>query len=104
MADTGRPIIVPPSGSRSQLVEILESLAKATPRASGSLDTLLSTAARSLPSGSCLVLVTGSPGNAPRAMLADLKARGYRITILPIGGEAQAEPGKTVHTLSEASR
>jgi uncharacterized protein (DUF58 family) len=105
MADTGRPITVPPSGSRSQLVEILESLAKATPRASGSLDTLLSTAARSLPPGSCLVLVTGSPENAPRPLLADLKARGYRITILPIAGSTQAasaEAGAAMHTFSEA--
>ena len=103
--DTGRPITVPPSGSRSQLVEILESLAKATPRASGSLDTLLSTAVRSLPSGTAFVLVRGPYRASPRLPLAELRARGYRISLLPIGEEAQAPPveaGNDVHSSSEA--
>ncbi|OPY91138.1 MAG: hypothetical protein A4E73_02178 [Syntrophaceae bacterium PtaU1.Bin231] len=105
-ADTGRPIAVPPSGSRSQLVEILESLAKATPRASGSLDTLLSAAARTLPSGSCFVLVTGSSADIPQATLADLKARGYRITMVPVEGKTQPPSGATGDAvrISEASR
>jgi len=83
-ADTGRPISIPPGGSRSQLVEILEAFAKATSQANGSHFHLLAEATTSLPGGTSILLVTGDPQNVPRNLLAALEDRGCRVTILPI--------------------
>jgi uncharacterized protein (DUF58 family) len=84
-ADSGQGIQIPPGGSRHQLTEILESLAKVTPRAKDPSETFLPRESRSLPSGTTLILVVSRiPGSFFR-LLKDLEESGAKLLLLRIG-------------------
>jgi uncharacterized protein (DUF58 family) len=84
-ADSGQAIQIPPGGSRDQLMEILEALAKVTPRAKDSSEAFLQRESKSLPSGTTLILVASQIPESFFRLLRDLKERGTKLLLLRIG-------------------
>ena len=84
-ADSGQAIQIPPGGSRDQLMEILEALAKVTPRAKDSSEAFLQRESNSLPSGTTLILVASQIPESFFRLLRDLKERGTKLLLLRIG-------------------
>ena len=86
-ADSGQAIQIPPGGSRDQLMEILEALAKVTPRAKDSSEAFLQRESKSLPSGTTLILVASQIPESFFRLLRDLKERGAKLLVLRIGNQ-----------------
>ena len=84
-ADSGQAIQIPPGCSRDQLMEILEALAKVTPRAKDSSEAFLQRESKSLPSGTTLILVASRIPESFFRLLRDLKERGTKLLLLRIG-------------------
>jgi uncharacterized protein (DUF58 family) len=84
-ADSGQAIQVPPGGSRDQLMEILEALAKVTRRSKDSSEAFLERESKSIPSGTTLILVTSRASESFFRLLRDLKERGTKLLLLRIG-------------------
>jgi len=90
-ADSGQGIQIPPGGSRDQLMEILEALAKVTPRAKDSSEAFLQREIGSLPSGTTLILVASQIPESFSRLLRDLKERGTKSLLLRIGDPKESE-------------
>jgi hypothetical protein len=67
------------------LMEILEALAKVTPRAKDSSEAFLQRESKSLPSGTTLILVASQIPESFFRLLRDLKERGTKLLLLRIG-------------------
>jgi uncharacterized protein (DUF58 family) len=89
-ADSGQGIQIPPGGSRDQLMEILEALAKVTPRAEDPSEAFLQRETRSLPAGTTLILVASQIPQSFFRMLRDLGQRGTRLLLLRIGDREES--------------
>jgi uncharacterized protein (DUF58 family) len=84
-ADSGQAIQLPPGGSRDQLMEILEALAKVTRLAKDSSEAFLERESRSLASGTTLILVASQIPESFFRLLRDLQERGTKLLVLRIG-------------------
>jgi uncharacterized protein (DUF58 family) len=84
-ADSGQAIQIPPGGSRDQVMEILEALAKVTPRAKDSSEAFLQRESKSFPAGTTLLLVASHVPDSFFRLLRDLKERGTKLLLLRIG-------------------
>ena len=84
-ADTGQEIQIPPGGRRNQLMEILEALAKVTPRTRHSSETFLQRESESFPSGTTLILIASQIPDSFFRLLRDLKEKGTKLLLLRIG-------------------
>ena len=84
-ADSGQAIQIPPGGSREQLMEILEALAKVTPRTKDSSEVFLERESKSLPSGTTFILVASHAPDSFYRLLRDLKEKGTKLLLLRIG-------------------
>ena len=85
MADSGQPITILPGSSTSQLVEILEALAKATPLSSCPFEEFLQTERTSLPWGTTLVFILSRASPSLTELLVDLKESGHKLLVLQVG-------------------
>jgi hypothetical protein len=68
-------------------MEILDALAKVTPRAKDSSETFLQRESKSLPSGTTLILVASQIPESFLGLLRDLKERGAKLLVLRIGNQ-----------------
>lgn len=96
LAGGGRSAVLPPASGRGQLGDVLLALAKAQPHCV-SFAKLLDVARPSLASGSTLLVVTGGLDRAGERLLAELKARGFPVTVFLVGEEASAAGPFPVH-------
>ena len=85
LADTNQSIKVPPSTGMTQLVYILESLAKMTGNPSTRFDKFVQDERRSLPYGTTLIFIVSDPPEYLDGLLIDLRENGYKIIVLQIG-------------------
>ncbi len=92
LADSGLEVRIPPGGSRDQLMEILEALAKVTPQATDSMETILQRECNSLPSGTTLILIASKAPESLLWLLNDLKEKGYKLLLLLIGDQQKTGP------------
>lgn len=97
LADTGQPIRIPPSSSVSQLVGILEALARVTSRASSPFEEFLQSERRGLSWGTTLVFVLSRPSESLTELLVTLKEDGHKLLVLQIG---DSEGSKIKHTIT----
>jgi uncharacterized protein (DUF58 family) len=88
-ADSGLEIQIPPGGSRDQLMEILEALAKVTLRAKISSEAFLQSQSKSWPSGTTLILVVSQVPESFFPLLRDLKDRGTKLLLLRVGDQQE---------------
>lgn len=84
LADSGQPVRIPPSSSTSQLLEILEALAKVTPLVSHSFEEFLQGERIGLPWGTTLVFVLSRPSRSLTELLTSLKER-HKLLVLQVG-------------------
>jgi len=95
LADSGQSIKIPPGTGMTQLVHILESLAKMTHNTSIGFDKFLQEERRGLPYGSTIIFIVAEPPVHLDGLLADLKESGYKIMVLQINNEAEASKYNT---------
>jgi uncharacterized protein (DUF58 family) len=85
---SGEDVETAPSRDPSQLMHILELLAKASPYASMPFVTLLRSNSHKLPYGATIVVVTAVLGDDVLAELQSLSAAGHRLVVLFVGDGA----------------
>lgn len=94
LADSGRPVTLLPGSSTSQLVEILEALAKVTPSSSSPFEEFLEAERTTLPWGTTLVFIIYRPSRLLTEQLIGLKDSGHNLLVLQIGDtEGSETPG-----------
>jgi uncharacterized protein (DUF58 family) len=98
LADSGLEVRIPPGGSRDQLMEILEALAKVTPQAKDSMETILQRESNSLPSGTTLILIASKAPESLRWLLNDLKEKGHKLLLLLVGVQQKTGPEGVIPT------
>ena len=84
-ADSGQAIQVSPGGTRDQLMEILEALAKVTRRVKDSSEAFLQRESKSLPSGTTLILVASQIPESLYRLLKTMREEGAELLLLRIG-------------------
>jgi len=87
LADSGQPARIPPGSSPSQLVSILESLAKVTASPSGFFEQFIQTERQGLLWGTSLVIILSRSWPSLSGILASLREAGFKIVVLQIGDE-----------------
>ncbi len=85
LPDSGQPVRIPPGGGVSQLVNILEALAKVTLLPSGSFDGFLQSERGGLPWGTTVVVVISKLSDSLAGLLAELREAGHKPLVLQIG-------------------
>jgi len=85
LADSGQPITILPGSSASQLVEILEALAKVTPLFSSPFEGFLQAERTSLPWGTTLLFILSKPSPSLIQLLIGLKESRHKLLVLQVG-------------------
>ncbi|MBE9513212.1 MAG: DUF58 domain-containing protein [Chloroflexi bacterium] len=85
LADSGRPVGIPPGSGTGHLVSILEALAKVTPHSSGLLAELIQGEQKHLPWGTTLIFILSKPTVSISRLLSSLKERGHKSVTIPVG-------------------
>lgn len=102
MADSGEAVSIAPGGSRRQMTQILDSLARVTPKPSSPFEPFFDAQRERLQAGTTLLLIFARPPEFLQGLLSHLKRAGHKILVLLIGdhGEIRLEeiPWKRVRT------
>lgn len=103
LADSGQPVTMLPGSSASQLVEMLEALAKVTHIASGPFEEFLQAELTGLPWGTTLVFILSRPSPSLTQILLSLTESGHRLMVLQVGepAESQIEPTIAWHNVRQ---
>jgi uncharacterized protein (DUF58 family) len=88
LADTGQPAVIAPGAGRGRIVDILETLAKATGRSSGPAAAFLDAQKGRLAAGTTVIFLAARMADGLADRLADLKSNGFRVLVLVIGEQA----------------
>lgn len=96
MADSGLPVRISPGGSTSQLVEILEALAKVTPLTSQPFEEFFQDERIGLPWGTTLVFILSRPRKALVDLFAGLKESGHKVLVLQVSEEEVNATGHSI--------
>jgi uncharacterized protein (DUF58 family) len=91
LADSGQPATLLPGSSASQLVEILEALAKVTPSSSRPFEEFLQAERSTLPWGTTLIFIIYRPSSLLIEQLIGLKESGHKLILLQIGSTEENE-------------
>jgi uncharacterized protein (DUF58 family) len=98
LADSGLAVSMAPGSTHDHLMEILEALAKVTPRYGDSFEAFLQGERRHLPSGSTLIFITSRADEPLLWLMNDLKEKGYRLLFLLIGDHEGTGPEGRIPT------
>jgi uncharacterized protein (DUF58 family) len=85
LVDSGQPVRILPGSSTGQLVEILEALAKVTPRVSSPSDEFLESERIGLPWGTTFVFILSRPIQSLAELLTGMKESGHKLLVLQVG-------------------
>lgn len=96
LADTGKPIKIPPGSSRGQLVRILEALAKTTSLVSSPFEDFLQDERPALPWGTTIIFIISRPPEFLQELIATLKRAGYKTIVLQIGSSQNEDSNRSV--------
>lgn len=83
--DTCQPVSIAPSGSRDQLTDILEALAKVTASSCGPFENFLDKELEVLHAGTTVILIFAKPPDSLPLLIPSLKERGFRLMVFLIG-------------------
>jgi uncharacterized protein (DUF58 family) len=86
LADTGQPAVIAPGAGRSRVTEVLEALAKVTDRSSGSAAAFWEGQKERLTAGTTVIFILGRLPDLFSEQLADVRAAGFRLLVLLVGG------------------
>jgi uncharacterized protein (DUF58 family) len=100
-ADTGLPARIMPGSGVTQLIGILEALAKVTPKTSNEFKEFLQKERRGLPWGTTLICILSRPQEELAAVFDSLKRSGYKLMVFQVGGQDNPATGYPfdVHTI-----
>jgi uncharacterized protein (DUF58 family) len=104
LADSGQPITILPGSSNSQLLDMLEALAKVTPVSSGPFEEFLQSERRSLSWGTTLAVILSRPSPSLMQLLLGLKESGHKLLVLQVGdpGESETEHSIPWHRIEQS--
>lgn len=93
LADSGEAVSIAPGGSRRQITQILDSLAKVTPNPSSPFEPFFEAQRKRLHAGTTLLLIFARPPEPLQGLLSHLKGSGHNVLVLLIGdhGEVRLE-------------
>jgi uncharacterized protein (DUF58 family) len=91
LADTGQPAVMAPGAGRSRVTELLEALAKVTGRSSGPAAAFLESQKGRLAAGTTLIYILGRLSEGFPEHLAELRAAGFRLLVLHVGGQGEPD-------------
>ncbi len=83
--DSMLEVSIPPGGSREQLLQILEALAKITRKSKAAPETFLQREMANFPSGTTLILIASRFGPSLLWFANDLKEKGHRLLLVEAG-------------------
>jgi uncharacterized protein (DUF58 family) len=89
LADTGQPAAIAPGAGRGRVTEVLEALAKVTGRSSGPAAAFLEGQKERLTAGTTLIFILGRLPDRFSEQMADLRAAGFRLLVLLVGGHGE---------------
>jgi uncharacterized protein (DUF58 family) len=89
LVDTGQPVALSPGAGRSRVTEALEALAKVTGYSSGPMEAFLEGQKGRLTAGTTLIFILKRLPERFAEQLADLKAAGFRLLVLLVGGNGE---------------
>ena len=89
LADTGQPAVIAPGAGRNRVTEVLEALAKVTDRSSGSAAAFLEGQKERLTAGTTVIFILGRLPDLFSEQLADVRAAGFRLLVLLVGGHGK---------------
>jgi uncharacterized protein (DUF58 family) len=100
-ADNGQPVRILPGSGVNQLIDMLEALAKVTPRFSTDFREFLQEERRGLPWGTTLICILSRPPQELAAIFDSLKRSGYKLMLFRVGGGEEPEIDNLfdVHTI-----
>jgi len=96
LVDSGRAIRIPPGSGTGQMVSILEALAKVTPAINRPFEEFLRGERIGLPWGTTLIIILSHPSKSLTDRLVSLKASGYKLQVLQVGGEEEVAAGSNI--------
>jgi len=96
-ADTRPPAVIAPGAGRSRVTEVLEALAKVTDRSSGPATAFLESQKGRLTAGTTLIFILGRMPDRFPEQLADLRAAGFRLLVLLVGGAGEPVLPPDIH-------
>jgi uncharacterized protein (DUF58 family) len=93
LADSGEAVSIAPGGSRGQITQVLDSLAKVTPKPSSPFEPFFEAQRKRLQGGTTLLFIFARPPEPLQGLLSHLKGSGHKILVLLIGdhGEVRLE-------------
>ena len=102
LADSGQPVIMPPSSGTGRLVSLLEALAKVTRLASGPFEEFWQGERRNLPWGTTLIFILSRPSQSLTGLLTSLRESGHKLLVNQVGGQESSrnDYGITWHNVS----
>jgi uncharacterized protein (DUF58 family) len=100
-ADNGQPVRILPGSGVNQLIDMLEALAKVTPRFSTDFREFLREERRGLPWGTTLICILSRPPQDLAVVFDSLKRSGYKLMVFRVGGgdEPEIDASFDIHTI-----
>jgi uncharacterized protein (DUF58 family) len=89
LADSGEAVSIAPGGSRRQITQILDSLAKVTANPSSPFEPFFEAQRKRLPAGTTLLLIFARPPERLQGLLSHLKGSGHNVLVLLIGDHGE---------------
>lgn len=103
LADSSQSARIPPGSGTNQLVGILETLAKVTPRVSEPFEEFLQNERRGLPWGTTLIFIISRPSKSLTGLITSLRGSGHKPLVLQIGnrGDDASDYNTTWHNVRQ---
>jgi len=89
LADSAEAVSIAPGGSRGQIAQILDALAKVTPTSSSPFESFFDAQRKRLHAGTTLLLVFARPPESLQGLLSHLKGAGHDILVLLMGDHGE---------------
>jgi uncharacterized protein (DUF58 family) len=96
LADSGEAVSIAPGGSRRQITDILDSLAKVTSKSSSPFEPFFEAQRKRLNAGTTLLLIFARPPESLQGLLSHLKGSGHKILVLLIGDHGEIRLGEVL--------
>jgi len=103
LVDSGQSVRIPPGSGTNQLMNILEAMAKITPRVSGPFEEFMQSERRGLPWGTTFIFVLSRPSESLMGLLTNLRESGHKPLVLQIGnqGDGGSDYNSTWHNVRQ---
>jgi len=95
-ADSGQTVRILPGSGNSQLMKLLEAMAKMTDKPDGTFEAFLHDESKSLPYGTTSIFIIGEPSLALADYLAVMRKNGQKVLVVQVGDSGGNVSGNRV--------